>query len=113
MSGVATGEAAPAPEAERERSPVSEFLHRMAQGDFASVRVIVGIAVIWTIFQIANDRFLTSVNLSNLVLLCSKHHHVIHLPDWRLALKPDATLEVTDPQGRVRTSDPPASAAAA
>jgi D-xylose transport system permease protein len=53
---------------ERERSPVGEFLHRLAQGEFASVRVLVGIAVIWTIFQIANDRFLTSVNLSNLVL---------------------------------------------
>ena len=52
-------------------------------------------------------------NLSNLVLLCSKHHHVIHLPDWRLELKPDGTLEVTDPQGHRRTSDPPRRAAAA
>ncbi len=67
MSGVATGEAAP-PEAERAHSPVGEFLRRMGQGEFASVRVLVGIAVIWTIFQISNDRFLTSVNLSNLVL---------------------------------------------
>ena len=65
---AATEEAAPAPGVERERSPVSEFLRRLAQGEFASVRVLVGIAVIWTIFQIANDRFLTSVNLSNLVL---------------------------------------------
>jgi D-xylose transport system permease protein len=47
---------------------VGEFLRRMGQGEFASVRVLVGIAVIWTIFQISNDRFLTSVNLSNLVL---------------------------------------------
>jgi D-xylose transport system permease protein len=67
VSGVATGEAAP-PEAERAHSPVGEFLRRMGQGEFASVRVLVGIAVIWTIFQISNDRFLTSVNLSNLVL---------------------------------------------
>ena len=52
-------------------------------------------------------------NLSNLVLLCSKHHHVIHLPDWRLELRPDATLEVTDPQGHRRTSDPPGRTAAA
>ena len=65
---AATEEAAPAPGVERERSPVSEFLRRLAQGEFASVRVLVGIAVIWTIFQIANDRFLTSINLSNLVL---------------------------------------------
>ncbi len=33
-----------------------------------SVRVLLGIAVIWTIFQIANDRFLSAVNLSNLTL---------------------------------------------
>ena len=68
MSGVATGEAAPPPEAERVGSPVGEFFRRVAQGEFASVRVILGIAVIWTIFQLANDRFLTAVNLSNLVL---------------------------------------------
>ena len=40
----------------------------LARGDLASVRVIIGIAVIWTIFQIANDRFLSAVNLSNLTL---------------------------------------------
>jgi D-xylose transport system permease protein len=68
VSGVATGEAAPAPEAERVGSPVGEFFRRVGQGEFASLRVILGIAVIWTIFQLANDRFLTSVNLSNLVL---------------------------------------------
>jgi D-xylose transport system permease protein len=65
---AATEEAAAAPGVERERSPVSEFLRRLAQGEFASVRVLVGIAVIWTIFQIADNNFLTSVNLSNLVL---------------------------------------------
>ncbi|HZA88809.1 MAG TPA: sugar ABC transporter permease [Solirubrobacterales bacterium] len=68
MSGVATGEAAPPPEAERVGSPVGAFFRRIAQGEFASLRVILGIAVIWTIFQLANDRFLTAVNLSNLVL---------------------------------------------
>jgi hypothetical protein len=52
-------------------------------------------------------------NLQNLVLLCSKHHHVIHLADWRLELRPDGTLEVTDPHGNRRTSDPPARAAVA
>jgi D-xylose transport system permease protein len=68
LSGVATEEAAPRPPAERARSPVGEFLRRVGQGEFASLRVILGIAVIWTIFQLANDRFLTAVNLSNLVL---------------------------------------------
>ena len=32
------------------------------------MRVLIGIAVIWTIFQLANDRFLSAVNLSNLTL---------------------------------------------
>ena len=40
----------------------------LARGDLASVRVILGIVVIWTIFQIANDRFLSAINLSNLSL---------------------------------------------
>jgi D-xylose transport system permease protein len=40
----------------------------LARGDLASLRVLLGIAVIWTIFQIANDRFLSAVNLSNLTL---------------------------------------------
>ncbi|MFL5870535.1 MAG: sugar ABC transporter permease [Solirubrobacterales bacterium] len=40
----------------------------LARGDLAPVRVILGIAVIWTIFQIANDRFLSAINLSNLTL---------------------------------------------
>ena len=51
--------------------------------------------------------------LPNLLLLCSRHHHVIHLPDWRLEMRPDGTVEVTDPNGRRRTSDPPGRVAAA
>lgn len=46
-------------------------------------------------------------DLSNLVLLCSRHHHLIHEKGWELKLLPSATVEVTDPQGRVHTSDPP------
>ncbi len=52
-------------------------------------------------------------NLANLVLLCSKHHHVVHQKGWHLHLHPTGTIEVTDPHGRVRTSDPPGRAAAA
>jgi D-xylose transport system permease protein len=66
VSGVAAEEAAPA--APPERSRAAEFMRRLALGEYGSLRVIVGIAVIWTIFQIANDRFLSAVNLSNLVL---------------------------------------------
>src|SRR5690606_25074841 len=52
----------------RERFSLGTSLRRVARGELASVRVLLGIAVIWTIFQIANDRFLSAVNLSNLTL---------------------------------------------
>jgi hypothetical protein len=42
------------------------------------------------------------------VLLCSRHHHLLHTPRWHTKLLPDATLEITDPQGQVRTTTPPA-----
>jgi D-xylose transport system permease protein len=44
------------------------LLSRIGAGELGSLRVIVGLALIWAIFQIANDRFLTAVNLSNLML---------------------------------------------
>lgn len=47
---------------------------------------------------------------SNLVLLCSRHHHVVHLEGWHIKLLPSGTVEVTDPRGQVHTSDPPIAA---
>jgi D-xylose transport system permease protein len=44
------------------------FRRRLAQGELGTLPVIVGIAVIWAIFWIANDRFLTPGNLTNLLL---------------------------------------------
>ena len=41
---------------------------RIIQGDLASVRVVFGLVLIAIIFQIANDRFLSAVNLTNLFL---------------------------------------------
>jgi Domain of unknown function (DUF222)/HNH endonuclease len=46
--------------------------------------------------------------LANLVLLCSRHHHLLHAPGWDAKLLPDNTLKVTDPTGRVHTTTPPA-----
>jgi len=43
----------------------------------------------------------------NLALFCDHHHHVIHRPRWRVRLRPNGVIEVTDPSGRIRTSDPP------
>jgi D-xylose transport system permease protein len=54
-------------EPRRGRSPL-DLLRRTVQGDLASVRVIIAIALIWIIFQAENDRFLSAVNLTNLVL---------------------------------------------
>jgi Domain of unknown function (DUF222)/HNH endonuclease len=48
-----------------------------------------------------------ATNLANLVLLCSRHHHLLHTPRWHTKLLPDNTLEVTNPTGHVRTSHPP------
>jgi D-xylose transport system permease protein len=44
------------------------LLGQVARGELGSLRVLIGLALIWTIFQIANDRFLTSINLTNLTL---------------------------------------------
>lgn len=46
-------------------------------------------------------------NLANLVTLCSRHHHRLHEPGWHLKLLPDATVEVTTPDGATHTSRPP------
>ncbi len=45
-----------------------ETLRRFVQGDLASLRVVLGLAVIWIIFQSQNDRFLSPENLTNLML---------------------------------------------
>jgi D-xylose transport system permease protein len=55
-------------EPEKAEFSVGEMLRRLGRGELGSVRVIVAIAVIWTIFQLANDRFLSAINLTNLTL---------------------------------------------
>lgn len=44
------------------------MLRRLVQGDLGSLRVVIGLAVIWIIFQSQNDRFLSAQNLTNLLL---------------------------------------------
>jgi D-xylose transport system permease protein len=61
-------EAAAAPPGLGPRRWPVDILRRVVRGDFASVRVIVAIAVIWIVFQSQNDRFLSAVNLTNLIL---------------------------------------------
>jgi D-xylose transport system permease protein len=47
---------------------VKELARRFVAGDLGELRVIVVLAVIWAIFQIQEDRFLSSTNLTNLLL---------------------------------------------
>jgi D-xylose transport system permease protein len=48
--------------------PRFDLLRRFIAGDLAELRVVLAIVVIWAIFYIQEPRFLSSVNLSNLVL---------------------------------------------
>ncbi|MEU8222907.1 sugar ABC transporter permease [Kribbella sp. NPDC048915] len=47
---------------------VSAFTARLRSGDLGSVPVVIGLVVIWAVFQIANSSFLSSRNLVNLTL---------------------------------------------
>ncbi len=51
-------------------------------------------------------RHMGLTELSNLVLLCSRHHHQIHRRGWDLKLLPDGTVVVTTPGGFTLTSEP-------
>ncbi len=73
---MSTAAAAPEPQAQpaspgsSEPRPDGRFavFQRVAQGELGSLRVLFGLVVIWGIFTIANDRFLTATNLVNLSL---------------------------------------------
>jgi Domain of unknown function (DUF222)/HNH endonuclease len=45
---------------------------------------------------------------ANLVILCTRHHHILHRPGWHAHLDPDGTLTITDPHHTPRTTRPPA-----
>ena len=51
-----------------ERPSVRMALRKLAEGELGSLRVLIVLAIIWTVFAIANDSFLTSINLTNLAL---------------------------------------------
>src|SRR5258708_13971130 len=45
----------------------SDFRRKLSQGELGNLPVILGLAGVWIYFQIANDRFLSAENLTNLV----------------------------------------------
>lgn len=47
------------------------FWNRIRSGDLGSLPVIVGLAIIWTVFQALNPVFLSSANLVNMLFDCS------------------------------------------
>ncbi len=47
-----------------------------------------------------------NTDLTNLLPLCSRHHHVVHELGWRLELRPDRTLTITDAHGVVFATCP-------
>jgi D-xylose transport system permease protein len=67
MSAQGGGAAAATADAEV-APPRADLLRRFVQGDLAELRVVIVLVVIWAIFYSQEDRFLSSVNLTNLVL---------------------------------------------
>jgi D-xylose transport system permease protein len=53
---------------EKIKVDVKTQIRRVVQGDLASVRVVLGLALIWIIFQVQEPRFLSDQNLTNLML---------------------------------------------
>lgn len=44
--------------------------------------------------------------LDNLLLLCNRHHHLVHREQWSIQLQPDASCRFTGPSGAVLSSRP-------
>ncbi len=67
MSAQGGGAAAATPEAEVAQ-PRADLFRRFVAGDLAGLRVVLALGLIWLIFYAQEERFLSSVNLTNLVL---------------------------------------------
>src|SRR5262245_60819821 len=53
---------------EQSTGPLGDLLRRLRQSDLGALPVILGLVIIWAIFQAANPNFLTPLNLTNLML---------------------------------------------
>ena len=50
------------------RGTVEAFIDRLRGGDLGSIPVVVGLVIIWAVFQTLNPTFLSSTNLVNLTM---------------------------------------------
>jgi D-xylose transport system permease protein len=67
--GVAADEDLPAAQqSEEQERGIRGMVKRLGEGELGSLRVLIVLAIVWLIFTIANDRFLTAGNLTNLAL---------------------------------------------
>ena len=46
-------------------------------------------------------------DLSNLLPVCSRHHHLIHTHQWHITLHPDRSITITDHNNQTITQTPP------
>ena len=53
---------------ERPEFSIRAALRSLAEGELGSLRVILGIALVWIIFQSQNSNFLSAINITNLLL---------------------------------------------
>jgi D-xylose transport system permease protein len=68
MSTQESSATATTADAESDQKPRADLFRRFVQGDLAELRVVLVLGVIWVIFYVQEERFLSSVNLTNLVL---------------------------------------------
>lgn len=79
MTDQATKESAVATDLQDERllnpsgvgGSIMAFVKRVRNGDLGSLPVVVGLVIIWAVFQVLNQDFLSSNNLVNLALQCA------------------------------------------
>jgi D-xylose transport system permease protein len=60
--------AAPTPGVGADEAALTQAVRRFRMGDLGIARVVIGLAVIWTVFQVQEPRFLSAANLTNLML---------------------------------------------
>jgi D-xylose transport system permease protein len=59
------------PRGESVREAITGFGHRVRGGDLGSLPVVIGLVLIWAIFQLLNPTFLSPQNLVNLAVQCA------------------------------------------